>query len=389
MLIAIPAVALALLLAACGSGNGTSGAASTTSSAPVSSAIVTPVSGTASAHGAGTAAGPAAWERIVPGGDCHCADGSEFAFWERRADPSTVVLFLDGGGVCIDATSCAFLPKEPAYDWNVRDEDPGREEGIFDVSRADNPFRGDSFIYVPSCTGDMHLGRATHVYDPGLSVDHNGFANGTAALRHLAEHYPDATQVIVVGKSVGSVAAPVYGGLVADALPNAHVTVLGAQSGHVPDDPALNVEILDDLWGVDATMPDWEVNRGLTAQDWGPRRFWIQAGLHHPEMVLARFDFAFDPEAAQGVEALQQARGLVAGVDPSNLLEVIDANEAAIEAAGVVMHSYTAPGEHHGILEWPSFYEVEVNGVRLVDWVQTLLAGEPAADVHCTDCRGD
>src|SRR5262245_24181212 len=54
----------------------------------------------------GTAA--ARWEKVVPGGDCHCADGSEFAFWARRADPTKVVFFLDGGGVCYDAKTCAF-----------------------------------------------------------------------------------------------------------------------------------------------------------------------------------------------------------------------------------------------------------------------------------------
>ena len=32
----------------------------------------------------GAAAG---WEKVVPGGDCQCADGSEFAFWERRGRP--------------------------------------------------------------------------------------------------------------------------------------------------------------------------------------------------------------------------------------------------------------------------------------------------------------
>jgi hypothetical protein len=26
------------------------------------------------------------------------------------------------------------------------------------------------------------------------------------------------------------------------------------------------------------------------------------------------------------------------------------------------VHSYTAPGDCHGILEWPRFYELEVNG---------------------------
>ncbi|MGH9228013.1 MAG: hypothetical protein ACRD07_04635 [Acidimicrobiales bacterium] len=52
--------------------------------------------------------------------------------------------------------------------------------------------------------------------------------------------------------------------------------------------------------------------------DGDQRRFWIQAGLHDPEIVLARFDYAYDAEAAEGAAAL--------GLDPSDLLEVIDAN---------------------------------------------------------------
>jgi len=75
------------------------------------------------------------------------------------------------------------------------------------------------------------------------------------------------------------------------------------------------------------------------------------------------------------------------GRDPSELLAVIDTNEAAIEEAGVVQHSYTAAGDGHGIFEWPRFYEIEVNGEKLVDWVTRLIAGEPVADVHCTECR--
>ena len=82
---------------------------------------------------------------------------------------------------------------------------------------------------------------------------------------------------------------------------------------------------------------------------------------HDPDIVLARFDFAYDAEVAEDAESL--------GLDPSELLAVIDGNETAIEAAGVVLHSYTAPGDDHGIFEWPKFYEVEVNGVTLVEWV--------------------
>jgi Pectinacetylesterase len=329
----------------------------------------------------GAAAG---WERVVPGGDCECADGSEFAFWERRADPTKVVFFLDGGGTCVDAESCAFTGLdrgggEATYDWSIYGEDPATEGGIFDFARADNPFRDYSFIYVPSCTGDVHLGDVTREYSPELTVEHNGFVNGTAALSYLAEQYPDATQVVVVGKTNGSVAAPVYGGLVADLLPDAQVTVIGGQSGHIPEDPGLNADILGERWGVFDNIPDWAVNEGLTARDWGPRRFWIQAGLHAPDIVLARFDYAYDGEAAQSAEDL--------GLDPSELLAVIDANEAAIEAAGVVLHSYTAPGDEHGLWEWEAFYTLEVNGVRFVDWVDALLDGQSLDDVHCDQCE--
>ena len=327
-------------------------------------------------------AGESEWDKVVPGGDCMCADGSEFAFWERKADSTKVVFYLDGGGACTDATTCAFTGingESDFYNWSIAGEDPGFPGGgILDFANPDNPFADYSFIYVASCTGDVDLGDVTREYSTELTVEHNGFVNGTAALDYLAGHYPDAAQVVVIGNTGGSVAAPVYGGLVADLLPDAQVTVFGAGSGHWPDDPDLNTEVLADLWGVYDNMPDWEVNEGLTASDWGIPRFWIQAGLHDPDIVMARFDFAYDPNAARALESF--------GVD-SSTLELIDANEAAIEEAGVVQHSYTAPGDGHRILELDEFYELEVNGITLVDWIAALVAGEPLDDVHCVECE--
>ena len=109
-----------------------------------------------------TVATDSAWEKVVPGGDCACADGSEFNFWVREADPTKVVLFLEGGGACFDATTCAFTAEETTtYDWNISpDDEPALMGGIFNLDREENPFADYSFVYVPYCTGDVHLGNS-------------------------------------------------------------------------------------------------------------------------------------------------------------------------------------------------------------------------------------
>ena len=97
-----------------------------------------------------------------------------------------------------------------------------------------NPFADYSVVYVPYCTGDAHLGNTTTEYAPGLTVHHKGYVNGTAALDYVAATAPGATEVVVVGESAGSIAAPLYAGLVSDRLPDARITVLADGSGSTP-----------------------------------------------------------------------------------------------------------------------------------------------------------
>lgn len=331
--------------------------------------------------------GTQAWRQIVPGGDCQCANGGKFSFWERQADPTRVVLFLNGGGVCWDAKMCAFTSTGQAgendfYDWNDQGSQRpyDQKSGFFDLTRADNPFAGYSIIYLSSCTGDAHLGNVAQKYSPKLTVQHRGYVNGTAALDYLVTHYPSAAEVVVIGKTAGSIAAPLYGGLVADRLPQAKVTVFGAQSGAWPDNPDFNTEVLGKAWGAYDAVPAWAVD-GLTIGNWGIPRFWVQAAHHAPELVLSRFDYAFDPHAA--VEVTKWMPG-----NPPNLLAVIDANETAIETAGVTLHSYTAPGAGHGLFEFDRFYDLKVHNVRLIDWLKQLATGsKPPSNVHCDKCN--
>jgi Pectinacetylesterase len=301
------------------------------------------------------------WERVVPGGDCRCADGSEFSFWVRAADPKKVVLYLQDGGACFSAKTCA--PGRGLYNATV-DDGPAGEGGIFDFADERNPFADHSFVYVPYCTADVHLGNTATEYGRGLTIQHKGYVNGSAALRRLAASFPGATEVVVIGESAGSVAAPFYAGLASDRLPDARITALAHGSGTYPDAPAVN-RLLSEAWGF---------SKGKSF----PGLF-IDGGRHDPRIVFARIDHAYDETQAQWYPNL----GIPAGDLPSR----IDANEARIEEAGINLLSYVAPGHEHVILTDNLFYTREANGERLVDWVAGLIQGKAVEDVHCRSCR--
>jgi hypothetical protein len=293
-----------------------------------------------------------------------CADGSAFSYFVRTADPTKVVFFLQGGGGCFDATTCAFDSRDYKVTVAAGDDPASHPAGIFDFANPANPLAGYSFVFVPYCTGDFHLGAATRQYGPQLTIHHNGSANASTALGDLAARFPDATDVVVAGESAGSAPTPFYAGRIHDALPDAYITVLADGSGVYPDVPVVNAKLAA-AWG---TTPEPLSMPGL----------FVSAYQHDSAMVFARHDFAFD--------AIQQYFGGVLGFDTGNVLALIDSNEQQIEAAGVDLHSYIAPGRSHTILSKPDLYTETVEGIPLVDWIRALVERRPAADVHCADC---
>jgi len=350
--------ALAVTGAGCGDNDGDAGPAATT--APVSTA----------------ASGDRGWERVVPGGDCQCSDGSQFSFWVRKANPKKVVFYLQGGGACFSAKTCA--PGRDLYKTKISSGDgPTGQAGMFDFADRRNPFADYSIVYVPYCTGDVHLGNTTTKYAPGLTVRHKGYINATAALHYMTATFPHATNLAVIGESAGSVAAPLYAGLVSDRLPKARITVLADGSGSYPDVPRLNDIIA--AWGTGNALPDWATSAGRGAKQWSFPGFFIRSARHDPKIVFARHDRAYDK--------VQELWYPLAGIPAKDLLSLIDANETQIERAGVNLLSYTAPGSEHTVLSDEPFYTEQVNGQRFVDWVTRLIERKPVDDVHCRQCR--
>jgi len=316
------------------------------------------------------------WQSIPGGPDCKCSDGSPFEIWERPADPTKVMLYFEGGGACFSAETCG--PDSQTYKKNLELGVAPDLGGVFDETNPENPIADWSIVYVPYCTGDAHLGDAEKVYSDTVTIDHNGFNNADLGLQTVVADYPDVEKLLVAGSSAGSIPSPGFAGLAADVLPDAEIVTFGDSSGAYPDAPALNV-VIGGLWNVQANIPDWPVNDDLAPEDWSIPAFYVQSGLQHPEITFARFDFAYDQ--------IQTVFLGLAGSPADDLLSFIEQTEADIEAAGVPIASYTAPGTTHTILGGDDFYAMEVEGVRLVDFFATLVGGGVPADVHCVDCQ--
>jgi hypothetical protein len=326
------------------------------------------------------ASGAGEWESFDPGPGAVCADGSQPRFLERIVDPTRVVLYFEGGGACFSEATCAFDGPDRSYaptsDYTAASM--SFRGGLFDFDNPENPLADYSWVYVPYCTGDLHLGDMTRTYGDDLVIEHKGGVNARLALEHLVERFPDASELVVTGVSAGSVPTPLYAGILADELPEARIVTLGDGSGSYPDDPVLN-GYLGSLWGTMNTVPEWPETADLSVRDWSVPGLYVYAGRHAPDVTFARFDFAYD-------EA-QAFYGELVGVGADDLVTLIDEVEAGIEAEGVPLASYTAPGTEHTLLWRDLLYELEVDGVRLIDWITQLVEGETPADVHCTDCR--
>lgn len=370
--------ALAIGAAACSSDSGSEEAG-----ADPTTTVAADGTGTDAAEGDAPVDPQTQWVEHEAPAECECAHGDPYSYWTRTADPDKVVLYFQGGGACFSADMCAQGSTnytQVASGLEVTGTDSRDPSGIFDLNDPTNPFRDWSFVYVPYCTGDLHLGDNVNEYSPEVTVSHKGFVNASAAYDTLLEEFGGAGEVFVTGSSAGGVPSPVFGALVADDLPDAQVTVLADASGAYPSSPAVNAGI-GALWGTFANVPDWPENEGLTPEDWGVTDLFVQAGAHAPDVRFARYDNAYDD--------VQTSFSSLAGFGGDDLREVIVANEAYIEDAGVDVASFLAPGTDHTILGTPALYTLEVDGTSFLDWLTAYAEGEDVPDVACTGDCGD
>lgn len=300
---------------------------------------------------------PVGWSRVAGGEGTRCSLGSEFAFHVRGADPRRVMLYLQGGGACWNERLCD-VQGQPAFDPSVEaGDDPSRmRHGLLDLANAENPVRDFSMVFVPYCTGDVHLGRKRVAYSDRVAIEHRGAANAGAAVDWLVRHFPDAELVFVTGSSAGAIPSPLVAAEVAKRLPRARVVQLGDAAGAYRSPNVRNVLA---TWG--APGPTFE-------------SFYTDAVSLAPRVMYAQYNDVDD--------ATQRQFLLFLGVENPDVAALLRANLEEIRANNPRFRAYNAPGRDHTILLSRELYTLTVDGVRVRDWVADLIAGRAVRDVQ-------
>ena len=167
-----------------------------------------------------------AWQRVaLPG--AKCGNGSQYKFFMRRTSSPNLLFFFEGGGACWDYDTCsgragilgAANPNGIADDYmtqfTAKYVSPivnGADPGIPGRSRTDLPTKDWNIVYMPYCTGDVHIGnRQTTYYDttggqPPLVWNHAGYSNTMAAISYAHAQMPSVSKLLVTGFSAGGTA---------------------------------------------------------------------------------------------------------------------------------------------------------------------------------------
>ena len=166
------------------------------------------------------------WERVALSGT-QCGNGSQYKFFVRRTASPNVLFFFEGGGACWDYDTCSGragvlgaanpngIPDDYMTQFKAKYVSPivnGADPGLPLRSRTDLVTKDWNIVYMPYCTGDVHIGNRTATYvdttggQPALTWKHVGYTNTTAAIAWAHRTFPTVSKLLVTGFSAGGTA---------------------------------------------------------------------------------------------------------------------------------------------------------------------------------------
>jgi hypothetical protein len=286
-----------------------------------------------------------------------CLRGSRYQVEVHHGTNNKVLLYLEGGGACWNYQTCWGSPTAKLT------ADPTFGDGILNFSNPDNPFRDWNVVYAPYCDGSVFGG--DHIADyQGNKTYHHGIENLSAAVAMLRDQFPDPEMIAVMGSSAGGYGTYSGYGVTRVAFPDTPIVVL--------DDSGPGLQNHDETQAIADRNENWRF-----------QQFVPPSCTQCADQITYLSEWAIDRDPTLRVGYFSNLQDAV--IRTFNNLSG-PAYEALLLQVTGDLHSrqpdrfkrFYVQGESHTILELPTFYTTEVDGIRIRDWAADLITDGPA-----------
>lgn len=357
-----------------------------------------------------------------------CRDGSPAGFFLHRGTVPKLIMYLEGGGACINSGLCTFnqtnVNESFAGDGTtligsalatVQDRQQpgvfttadhrGQPAGIFELENPMNPVKGWSQVYVPYCSGDIHAGTKKNASVPGrTNQQFVGHENMKAFVSRLVPTFAGKLeQVALSGASAGSLGALMNFSMVQDSFGSVPVVVI-ADSGLPFRDmywPVCLQQRWREAWGLDGALPpDCEECRredggGLVEYAnflWRKHPGFRMAVLSRTEDEIIRLFYSCGLDNCKNYETLDPVEATIGGILDPTVLYAGPEYTAALKdvrdyvvGKGYALSSFIIGPPHapniHQIIFRPDLYTVQVAGKTASQFLRDFLDGKPVENL--------
>jgi hypothetical protein len=343
---------------------------------------------------------PDVWTWVdVPEAVCQRDDAT--GMHVNLGDPSRLVILMEGGGACYNASTCALSLAIHPFGASALDTAAIAEvygTNLFNRDDPDNPLRDYSFVFFPYCSGDVFAG-ASRQKSGYEGRTQQGFYNVRAYLRRLIATFPAADKVVLTGVSAGGFGAGFNYDQVQEAFGQKTRVYLVDDSGPPMDaaqmSPCLQ-ERWREAWSLDHIMPPPELCPGCRdphgdvgvmgmveylARKYKNRRLALISSVH--DAIIRQF-FGFGLDDCKG---LDQPLGIPLPATPlpaeeyeAGLYTLLHYTEGL--TGGAVMKGFIVHGSesHTTLVRAGALRDTVVDGVSLGEWLRRLVEDDPAWD---------
>jgi len=325
------------------------------------------------------------WTKVDLPSDCKSGAGNSTFIMVRRGSENNLLIYLEGGGACLDYNTCGgptstVTTLDPEFDSGPRPLKSTYVRGIFDVSNPLNPFRNWTIVFIPYSTGDIHVGnrvvRYYNVSNPtqNKTIYHVGYVNAIVAMRWINSS-GNFDKIVVSGSSAGGFGTILHFYRASEIFNKPIIAINDAGPGTQANatSPFRN-QILFDRWGIQQNYPPdslqyFENSDPLRFLNWALNESLGGCGNCIYALFEDQWDIVIGPYFQGYSFTDYQARLL-------SLISSIKANFSDRFCAYLPLSTYhTAFAGGYNYPVGDRFYALNIDGYRVWQWIGDVLSG--------------